>query len=125
MTTPFNLERARAGEPIVTRNGRKAKFIAYVPDAQLFNERVVFLLDHRIKTTCADGFSYPAHENKSDLFMAEKKRTVWVNILLRPNEMECAYHYESEEDADKDATVFCGANVLRIGGKAYPVEIEE
>ena len=30
---PFDLEAAKRGEPIVTRGGEAAKFIAHVPDA--------------------------------------------------------------------------------------------
>jgi hypothetical protein len=112
---PFDLERAKAGDPIVTRDGREAKFIAYAPKAQLLNEQVVFLLDRRIKTTCPNGFSYPAHENKSDLFMAPKKRTVWVNLY--PDSQ--GTHWRTEEAAN----IAAGNN--RIGDKSYPVEVEE
>ena len=51
-----------------------------------------------------------------DLFMAPIKRTVWVNLYGRQLESVC---HSTEEDADKHASSD------RIGGKAYPLEIEE
>ena len=41
-TTPFNLADASAGSPIVTRQGKLAKFIAYVPESRAANQRVLF-----------------------------------------------------------------------------------
>jgi hypothetical protein len=52
-----------------------------------------------------------------DLFMAPRKRTVWVNLYsdnTRP-----AWHYESQEKADRNI------GPGRIGDRAYPIEIEE
>ena len=51
--------------------------------------------------------------------MAPKKRTVWVNFY----ENGWAYYGDSEYDAEINAS---GYNTIkRIGGRAWPVEIEE
>ena len=114
---PFNLEAAKRGDPIVTRDGRKAKFIAHVPEADP-SFKLAVLIDGEIFTFAEAGNYWSDKKDSTlDLFMAPKKRTVWVNLFET-----VAYHYDSNEDADTDAIQF---SWKRIGGKAYPVEIEE
>lgn len=73
---PFDLEAARNGAPIITRAGRKAKFIAHVPQCRE-DARVIVLIE-------GDGACYPFHENGhflggdeecgDDLFMAMEQK---------------------------------------------------
>ena len=113
---PFDLEAAKRGEPIVTRADHDVRFIAHVPEARLSNQ-VVCLHGVQILTHFEDGrCTSCSGESSLDLFMAPKKRTVWVNFYTNP---ERAYYYNTAECAD-DHEMNC-----RIGGKAYPVEIEE
>lgn len=111
---PFDLEAAKRGEPIVTRDGRAAKFIAHVPE---LNFPVLVLLDVGLWQARKDGTSNVGVH--VDLFMAPKKRTVWVNLYR--SAFREGYHYDTEIEADAAAS---DAH-KRIGGKAYPVEIEE
>ncbi len=86
---PFDLARAMAGEPIVTRDGRKVKFIAYVPELKLADERVLVLVegDDHVSYSCETGEYMKKEKSKHDLFMAPKpKRTVWVNLYKRTPE---------------------------------------
>lgn len=50
VTEPFDLERAQAGAQLVTRGGRKVRFLAYVPEA-LENSRVVVFVDGDLTPT--------------------------------------------------------------------------
>ena len=113
---PFNLEAAKRGEPIVTRTGVSVQFIAYVPEAR-HSERIVILCSYGVRVRCESGKTMEGIENNGDLFMAPKKRTVWVNFF-EPS-MACFY-YASEGLADAGYE-----SCKRIGGRAYPVEIEE
>ncbi len=45
------------------------------------------------------------------------KRTVWVNLY--PGPRQYAYHYNTQQEADSDW------DSGRIGGKAWPLDIEE
>lgn len=67
---PFDLEAAKRGEPIVTRDGRKAKFIAHVPEANK-DSQVVFLVgsDLYIRQTSGLGKRKTTY-SELDLFMA-------------------------------------------------------
>lgn len=106
---PFDLEAAKAGAPLVTRDGRKARFVAYVSEVTEFP--VIAYVDD-----CGETWSFTneGHWNRCesgrDLFMAPRKRTVWVNLYKS---------FDSEDAADKH--VFG----CRLGNRAYPVEIEE
>ena len=69
-TKPFNLELAIAGHPLTTRDGREAKFIAYVPDNQPTNQ-VIVSVDGLTVNCYPDGKWYKndvKHDN--DLFLA-------------------------------------------------------
>lgn len=71
------------------------------------------------ETFNGDGTSdiiIPAPPIGMALDAAPVKRTVWVNLYGRQLESVC---HPTEEDADKHASP------NRIGGKAYPLEIEE
>ena len=99
---PFDLEAAKRGEPIYIHLVCEPTFIGLREDG-------------RVVAESAEGWlgSYM----QSDVFMAPKKRTVWVNLY--PTSLQISYWHNSEEEASKLAS----SN--RIGGKAYPVEIEE
>jgi hypothetical protein len=43
---PFNLQRAQAGEPIQTRGGKKAKFIAHIPECHRDHKVLIHIEDH-------------------------------------------------------------------------------
>lgn len=114
---PFNLERTKAGDKIITRSGHEATFIAYVPELD-YTLRVLYHVNGTICACGINGFVYGIEKDSSyDLFMAPKKRTIWINLYHKS--LHIGYYYDSEEEADDSATD------LRIGGKAYSVEIEE
>lgn len=119
---PFDLEAAKRGEPIQTRDGREAKFIAHVTEAEAIS-RVVFLCGRSIYSSCEDGTYYGrAQETAMDPFMAPKKnkRGVWVNLYEGGSTGES--WWDSEETANNYA--FPPLARKRIGGKAHHVVIE-
>lgn len=124
---PFDLARAMSGEPIVTRDGRKARFVAYVPEATVY-KLVVFV----------DGEAVPSFIKESgrrggegedriyDLFMAPKpKRTVWVNVWIQENGVleSTRIPYASKSAAENSALAnSCISKYITI---AHPIEIED
>lgn len=109
---PFDLELALAGCPVVTRDGRE------VTQITLFKipcDPVVGVVDGMLITWPKSGEYQTSEKSVLDLFMAPKKRTVWVNVYPE----ECHYGYDTKKRADE-----LGGKA-RIGGKAWPLEIEE
>lgn len=111
---PFDLERALAGDPVVTRDGRPVTQLVKF-DVGGDSEPVCGVLNGSISSWSVDGLYLTDIESKYDIFMAPKKRTVWVNLCFDGK----AYWYDSEEVADE-----CRGHDS-IGDRSYPVEIEE
>ena len=110
---PFNLDAAKRGDAIQTRDGENAKFIAHAPEAKAY--KVVVLLNGEFETYTEDGTHCEGRKTGYDLFMTPKKRTVWLNL----NSYNCiAFQFDSKEEADI-------AHGTRIGNRAWPLEIEE
>lgn len=81
---PFDLEAAMRGEPLVTRDGRSVKFVAYVPEATEYKV-VAFLKGAPAVDTFTVNGRYcvgsRVDAGPRDLLMAPKpKRTVWLNF---------------------------------------------
>ena len=118
---PFGLEAAMRGEPICTRDGQPAKFIAFVPEASE-EQQLIVLIGTNIWRLYPDGRVHQGESQRSsDLFMAPKKRTVWINLYEHSSALDSydAFVYDSEEMANN------ARSADRIGGKAWPLEIEE
>src|SRR5690554_6857835 len=67
---PFSLEAAKRGEPIVTRDGRNVKFVAYVPEARKHLRIIVIDESGYILAYPENGVACPGRHNLNDLFMA-------------------------------------------------------
>lgn len=119
---PFDLEAAKRGEPIQTRDGRPAKFIAHAPDSSYRSSKVACIVSGNFYLFCESGtWLEGSSQHANDLFMVSKKRTVWVNLYAiegYPHKLE-SFAYANKVIADQ----FCRGD--RIGGKAWPLEIEE
>ncbi len=115
---PFDLEAAKRGEQICNRDSEDCVFITHVPDANP-EYRVVALTPSK-EVYCFDetgSYYCDVSESRHDLFMAPRKRTVWVNLY---EEGKFANYHENEESANERAD---GTN--RIGNRAWPLEIED
>lgn len=81
----FNLEEAKAGKPVCTRDGRKARIICF--DVKCDDvQPIIGLIDmgthEEMYWFREDGHFLPeGKEHKDDLFMATEKHEGWVNIL--------------------------------------------
>jgi hypothetical protein len=123
----FNLEEAKAGKPLVTRDGRDAKFIAHVPEC-IFNRRVLIHVDK-----CMMVYEFPETgllmdglENSCDIFMKTVKKTVYANLWDVNEKITVAkrpdyFIYETEKMA-RNVASNCQEKFFAI---AVPIEIEE
>jgi len=81
---PFDLEKAKAGSNVVTRNGMEVKFIAHVPEAQV-DQRVVVLGGTGNLFVCHENgrtYSYDALVSPCDLFI--KQNTIVIGDMEVP-----------------------------------------
>lgn len=123
---PFNLEEAKAGKPVQTRDGRKARFIS---DTLKASRSVVFGIMHDatgeefLYQYFRDGTNSPTQELSSDLVMAPVERTVYVNFWKTQNGCDaCSWPFETEKAARANASGYGGKTFTSI---AVPVKITE
>lgn len=102
----FNLEEAKAGKPVCTRDGRKARIICF--DLNNKNFPIVAIINcdseenayqYDIEGICDE------HDNNLNLMMSFEKKEGWVII-----HKEAIYDKETAEKIAKETT----ANVIRI-----------
>jgi hypothetical protein len=104
---PFNLERALAGDPVVTRDGRPVKIAGYNEEA-LTGQEVIGWLDGVAYIWGKDGTLC----GTTDLFMAPTERKEWIvrgengNVVLGP--------YKVKADAESCYLVDQGATIHEI-----------
>ena len=119
----FDLVAAKVGKPLQKRNGEKVTFVTYVPGADVYNRVVVLDSERKIQAYSEQGtYNIFGGPSDYDIFMATEKKTLWINLYPAQtfsNIFDMGYYYDSEEEADK-----LGYKTGRIGGKAYPVEVE-
>lgn len=108
---PFDLQKALAGEPVVTRDGRPVKIAGINPDAKDLY-KVVGWLDGITAGWCIDGKDYLDGQNPKDLFMATKtvKKEGWVN-LYKGGQHRHGSIFSTEDEAKKYAHEQCIATV--------------
>lgn len=83
---PFDLEAAKAGKPVCTRDGRKARIICFDRNASSYN--IVALIEcknfpnkeEEVKVYTNDGKYIRSEKNCYDLMMLPEKHEGWVNV---------------------------------------------
>lgn len=103
---PFNLEQAKAGAPVCTRNGQPARIICY--DLKGYKSYpILALIENMVGAEYTMGYALNGHqsldsESGIDLMMASVKREGWVNLYTYPGSVtatdQCTL-YQSEEKA--------------------------
>ena len=107
---PFDLEAAKAGKPVCTRDGRKARIICF--DAKCNKPIVALIYDCNKETVLQyleNGRFFVDQIDKYDLMMFPQKKEGWVNVYKSYNvgkKIPCmASIYPTKEEAKKSYVV--------------------
>ena len=111
---PFDLEAAKAGKTVCTRDGRKVRIICF--DAKRKDENsIIALVPSKDYPGFEDLIAYPnngnyygGHENDGDLMMLPEKKEGWVNIV-RGNDGRSYMGrgiFQSKEEAENTIKAF-------------------
>lgn len=96
---PFDLERALAGEPVVTRDGREVTEIHFFKTDQ-GDYPLIAVIDENQEAFTKDGFFASSREEcESDLFMKPKVVEGWINVYQEGDSIWTSFAHESEERA--------------------------
>ena len=96
---PFDLEAAKAGKPVCTRDGRKARIICF--DAKCDKPIVALIYDYNKETDLQyleNGRFFVDQIDKYDLMMLPQKKEGWVNIYKDFEDTVCCI-YSTEKEA--------------------------
>lgn len=105
----FDLEAAKAGKPVCTRDGRKARIICF--DAKRKDgKNIMALIPSKEYPEFEDLVAYPnngnyhgGHENDGDLMMLHQKKEGWINIYTCYDGVETGISiYKTKEIAKKE-----------------------
>lgn len=121
---PFDLQKAKEGHPLVTRDGRPARFIAHVPECDE-QSRVIVLISGCYSCThhTEEGnFWLSKQTSTADLFLATTKRTYWFaySSIWNTGERCTTCLYSTKEKLD-EALRTLSANIWTTTS----IEIEE
>ena len=98
----FNLEEAKAGKPVCTRDGRKARIICFDRD---WEKHIVALvsgpLGESVHYYLSNGKIDFDKQNDEDLMMLPEKKEAWVNLY--PCDCMGRKRYPTKEEALKNA----------------------
>lgn len=86
---PFNLEEAKAGKPVVTRDGRKVRLFCFDlvgDDAVAGAVTIGEGKEDATSWTLEGRYISRLEEHARDLLMAPVEKTVWVNVYRNKNE---------------------------------------
>ena len=80
---PFDLEAAKAGAKVITRDGKPARIVCF--DRKHIKSPIIALVsetDHEeeLRTYSVRGWYFQSTECGLDLFMAPEKKEGWINI---------------------------------------------
>lgn len=113
---PFDLEKAKAGAPVCTREGFKARIVCFDVDNDKFP--VVALIkdsinsnEYPVSLTKEGRFSYGEADSLKDLFMVVEKKYGWVNLYKAMTDRCIGCVYNTKEEAM--------SKIVKDGGVIY------
>ena len=110
---PFDLQKAKEGKPVCTRDGRKARILCY--DLKGAEYPIVAAVETRncfAESICVydkNGRFDHDTENNNDLMMLPEKKEGWVNVYKGFDGVTLSqYPYTSKDEAIKESDILFG-----------------
>ena len=106
---PFDIQKAREGKPVCTRDGRKARIICFDYNGETGDYPIVALVHYNKGNKCyervlkytSDGLfnKYGDCQHDDDLMMLPEKKEGWVNVYKVGARLETGGNVHSTKDA--------------------------
>ena len=121
---PFDIQKAREGKPVCTRDGRKARIICF--DCKDQHYPIVALIEcddtEVVQNYSNKGEAIIGNEWDKDLMMLPEKKEGWINIIKTE---DGGYCYNGEVHSDYNNAFIENINVLDNRGITAKIEWEE
>jgi len=109
----FDLEKALAGEPVVTRSGKEVFDIAYFPSKEGYY-KICAIIDGDTEWFTIDGNYYDdGVESYSDLFSKDPLIEMWLNVYQSGNEISTGSLYRTKELAKEKVFIKDGLTYIK------------
>ena len=109
---PFDIQKAREGKPVCTRDGRRARIICFDSNGGRPIVALVTECDDEeeipYKYHCDGSYNCQSIPSDKDLMMLPEKKEGWVNVYKRENEYVC----------ENECNVSTGITVYKSEGEA-------
>jgi hypothetical protein len=106
----FNLERALAGEPVITRDGKEVTQLTKF-DLTETSYLIFGILENDVRRWTIEGKYLLGEEDRNDLFMKPEENAIWVNVYKRSDGRlfvdSCSFQSEAA------AKIGMGSNYLK------------
>ena len=114
---PFDLEAAKAGAKVVTRNGEPVRILCF--DRKDNQSPIVGLVSREygegLVSFTKDGkYFVNGATHCNDLFMAPEKHEGWVVIVGEDKFVLSEAVYETREEAEEDCKDYAGITVVKV-----------
>ena len=121
---PFDIQKAREGKPVCTRDGRKARIICFDQKDIAPIVGLVTGLDGKesIYAFYKDGRVSSQEERADDLMMLPEKKRGWINIIKTEDGGYCC---KCEVHSDYNDAFFENINALDNRGITVKIEWED
>jgi hypothetical protein len=110
---PFDLEKALAGDPVVTRDGREVTEIHYFKTAR--ECKIIAVINGNLRDFYEDVFRLQMTKTDYDLFMKQKESNkLWFNLYSNVENDHVFFigkGYESKELAIQNSKIISESNV--------------
>ena len=111
---PFDIQKAREGKPVCTRDGHKARIICFDYNGETGDYPIVALVHYNKGNKCyervlkytSDGLfnKYGDYQHDDDLMMLPEKKEGWVNVYNSLGVVTFSHNpYDTKEEALADA----------------------
>ena len=129
---PFDIQKAREGKPVCTRDGHKARIICFDYNGETGDYPIVALVHYNKGNKCyervlkytSDGLfnKYGDCQHDDDLMMLPEKKEGWINIIKTEDGVYCC---KGELHSDYNDAFIENINVLDNRGITVKIEWEE
>ena len=121
---PFDIQKAREGKPVCTRDGRKARIICFDAEG---GHPIIALVSDGVRESpynyAKEGYYHiEGVETMADLMMLPEKKEGWINIIKTEDGGYCC---KGEVNSDYNDAFIENINVLDNRGITVKIEWEE
>lgn len=98
---PFNLEKAKVGKPVCTRDGRPVRIVEFNMKNENFPIIAIVSCENEEKATTftKEGGYYVGMSSDKDLMMVSETEEGWINIYKTETEFVGGKIFSSKEEA--------------------------